>query len=734
MAGGVNVKMGVSGVAQFKQSINQAKQNIKTLDAQLTLTEKQFKATGDAETYMQQKAEQLKAKMEEQQRVIDQTSSALNEMASKGDTSSKAYQQMIQQLAIAKGDLIDTEQALAGVGDQATDVGNNVDHMNYQLKRIGEGVSYDNVTNALGKINDGMEKAIKKAVELGKKIVKNVLGAGSWADDLHTRATYYGISDEDLQRAEKTAQLIDTPVEAIMGAQKKLRLGIGKADKGVMGAFAELLGKGYDPEAKGWEQAFWDAGEAIMKFGNAEEKEVYAQKLFGRSWNELIPLFEAGRKEYDKLNKSWNVVPQEQMDALTQMDDAYQTLQNEIDTLEKTFAGELAPTVKSVLETLTGFAQTFNTYLQSEDGKKAMEDLGNTFLGWVDKLGEIDPAEVIGSVEGAFDWIVKNKGGIITALEGIGAAFAGLKIIEIGTNIGKVVNGLSTLKGLFGGGGGESGTPTTGGQPSGGFWTGAGNALTNLIPNASNFMSVNGGSVWDWLTHESPLAGILNGSETVGDALARWGKEIEENSSTFEEDWKNNELVKFWTNRNDNADAANRLPSGQNWLPSHMQGIQPAVKAQEEAAEEIAQIAEDVQQGLVMTPEQRTAAEKFWDAYRENPSDFSDDAWTEFENAFAGQEDLFNALNDAMDEIVQGVPDNSWTAIEDLPESMFMEVAQPMQNAADDISGAADKMGSLPQKVAAAVRGAVSGMSVVLNGDGLAAAVGQILAGGVMNG
>ena len=41
MASGVNVKMGVSGVAQFKQSINQAKQSVKTLDAQIALSEKQ---------------------------------------------------------------------------------------------------------------------------------------------------------------------------------------------------------------------------------------------------------------------------------------------------------------------------------------------------------------------------------------------------------------------------------------------------------------------------------------------------------------------------------------------------------------------------------------------------------------------------------------------------------------------------------------------------------------------
>ena len=47
MAGGVNVKMGVSGVAQFKQAMKQAQTSVKTLDAELKLNEKQFQATGD---------------------------------------------------------------------------------------------------------------------------------------------------------------------------------------------------------------------------------------------------------------------------------------------------------------------------------------------------------------------------------------------------------------------------------------------------------------------------------------------------------------------------------------------------------------------------------------------------------------------------------------------------------------------------------------------------------------
>ena len=79
MASGVNVKMGVSGVAQFKQSINQAKQSVKTLDAQIALSEKQFKANGDAEEYLQKKTEQLQSKMEAQKTVNDSISSFIKE-------------------------------------------------------------------------------------------------------------------------------------------------------------------------------------------------------------------------------------------------------------------------------------------------------------------------------------------------------------------------------------------------------------------------------------------------------------------------------------------------------------------------------------------------------------------------------------------------------------------------------------------------------------------------------
>ena len=381
MASGVNVKMGVSGIAQFKQNINQAKQSVKTLDAQLALTEKQFKASGDAESYMTEKAELLKAKLEQQKSVLANAEKALEDMASRGvDRASKAYQDMYRQMLQAKGEMLDTENAMNGVAEAGEEAANGVDEMNTQLKRVGDGVNFQNVTTSLGKITSGLERAAQKAVQLGKKIVSAMLGAGSYADELKTNASAYGLTTEQLQRMEKTSTIIDTSVESIVSAQKKLRKGMGSADKGVMGAFAALFGEGYDPNQKGWEDAFWDAGEAIKNFTDEEEREVYAQKLFGKSWNDLMPLFEAGREEYEKTNASWKVLSDEQIESLGKMDDEYQKLQQNIETLKLSVLSEFAEPMAKALETITSKVGEFTAWLESDEGKKYVDDCGSVRL------------------------------------------------------------------------------------------------------------------------------------------------------------------------------------------------------------------------------------------------------------------------------------------------------------------------------------------------------------------
>ena len=167
--GGVNVKMGVTGVAQFKQNINTARNSLKTLDAQLALNEKQFKASGDAEAYMQEKTKLLKDKLEEQKAVVSETEKALEKLASEGATkTSKAFQDMQQQLLRAKSEMLDTEQEMQGIETAGSEAADGVEDMNNALASVGTGIGVQNVTDALDKITSGMKLAITKAWELGQ--------------------------------------------------------------------------------------------------------------------------------------------------------------------------------------------------------------------------------------------------------------------------------------------------------------------------------------------------------------------------------------------------------------------------------------------------------------------------------------------------------------------------------------------------------------------------------------
>ena len=84
MASGVNVKMGVSGVAQFKAGMKESQAAVKNLDQQLKLNEQQLKLNGDAETYLQNKSQLLEEQIRKQQDVVRQAEAALTSMRKNG--------------------------------------------------------------------------------------------------------------------------------------------------------------------------------------------------------------------------------------------------------------------------------------------------------------------------------------------------------------------------------------------------------------------------------------------------------------------------------------------------------------------------------------------------------------------------------------------------------------------------------------------------------------------------
>ena len=389
---GISVKL-TADVSGFKKNINEATQSVKTLDAQLETNEKQLKLNGDAELYMKNKAALLEQQLEAQRKVVVSTHNALEAMKKNGvSPASSEFQKMEQNLAKAQSKMVDIQTNIKEVESGAGGAKKETSGMNTELKKIGKGVAFENVTSGLKTITEKLESAGRAAVNLGKKLARSAMDSTEWADDVLTRATQNSVDAETIQRMDNVAKYIDTDVDTILAA--KTRLAKNKDNLG------ELLGI-ESPESV--EDAFWRAGEAIMAMTDEFEREEAAQKIFGKSWKELIPLFTAGQEEYERLLAEQNVLSNDQVQKLGEADDQFKKIQQEVELLKNQFWAENSQTIIDLLQ-----------------------------------------------------WLVDNKDGVVAALTVIGGAFAALKIGEFALNLQKTVSGFRDLLGLAGKGGGAS--------------------------------------------------------------------------------------------------------------------------------------------------------------------------------------------------------------------------------------------------------------------------------------
>ena len=488
----IGVKMGVTGLSTFKSSMNQAQQSVKTLDAELKLNAEQYKASGDAETYMANKSKILQKQIAEQQKVVKAASDALEKMAKDGvDPASTAYQKMQQQLYNAQTALAGMQNNLNGVGTAAKNSADQATELNTNLKNIGKQVSFQSVITGIGKITDGIEKAATNVAKFAGNLWDTMRDAATWADDTLTLSQMYGIDVEKLQQMQAVAKsTIDTPVEAIIKGQQKLKnnLVYGNAD------FDEALKKlrvGIKEGGNYWQNnytslkmrdaddIFWDIGEALKNYGDEIERDAMAQKVFGRSWMELRPLFDAGQDAYEAALKSHSVVSEENVKSMADLSDNLATLENEFNTLKITVLSSLAPALNEVSTALAKILKQVNAYLQTKEGQEKLKTLGDAVTKLFEGLTNIDTGQVIktvgdalNAVTGALGWISDNWDTVVTAIKAIGAAFIGLKVAEVA---GSLAQGALALKNLLGGG-------AAGGAPAAGA---AGSAVSAATSSAA---------------------------------------------------------------------------------------------------------------------------------------------------------------------------------------------------------------------------------------------------------
>ena len=541
----VNVKLGVD-IGEFKSGIQSGQAVLKGLNAEMKATEAEFKATGNAEQKLASQTRTLNSQIAAQKYVIDNAKAALEQMTKAGvDPADVAYQKLYATMMNAEAGLHEAEAALNELGAGAGVAADGADKLASGLNGISKKISLDQVISGIGKITDGLENAAKKAVKLGEDLWNAIMDSAKWADDTATMAQMYGIDLDTFQRMQKlVTNGMDTSVEAMLKSQKKLRKGVGDESKAVMDTLAELglaisAGKedGLHLVTEDDVELFWKAGQALMELDDAFDKESMAQALFGRSWEELVPLFTDYKslEEYTAALKEQNVVEGELIENGATLYDSIGELTGNWETLKNTLLLSLAPAMTDVATTLNTLLTSVLEYLQSEDGKQMLKDLGESVTDLFSGLKDISAQDVVSgfknafdTVLGALDWIVNNKDTLIGAVEGIFGVWATLTVSNGVFTILKVIDGLRSLAGLGAGAGATVGTGISA------LLTGATTKVAGIAGNGvlQNFIP----GLSDWIVHNTGIGQeVFLGTKEKGSTF----KEIGENTEQWWNDYKN---------------------------------------------------------------------------------------------------------------------------------------------------------------------------------------------------
>ena len=499
----VNVKMGVD-IGGFTSGIKTGQQILKGLNAELKASESEFNATGNAEQKLAQQTKTLNSQITVQKAIAKNAEQALKRMREAGvDPADASYQKLYVQMLNAQSGANDAEVALRRLGEGAGNASSGADQLTQSLNNISKKMSLDQVTDGIGKITEGLEGAVSKAVELGKSLWDDVMGAASKADDMATEAEKYDIPlKRYLQMQAMYDAGMDTSVESIVKAQKKLRTNIGKESEATMQVLEELgiaMRGGKDGDTlqlitTDQEELFWKAGKALMNMSDAYDKEAAAQAMFGRSWEDLKPLFDTydSLEDYNEALENQKTVSEETVKSLADLNDKYGELMANWEVLKTELLGALAPALTDLATSLNNVLGKVIEYIDSEDGQEMLASLRENIAGLFEDIKNIDAGSVVkafadamNGVVDAFKWLRTHKNTVVAA---IGAIAASLGLLKVSNTVLTFVNTLSGLKGgnipTGGGSGGGEALGTAGASAAGGA-TKAGLG-TKIAAGASN--------------------------------------------------------------------------------------------------------------------------------------------------------------------------------------------------------------------------------------------------------
>lgn len=421
----VNTDFKVTGEEKLKRAIAEINNGTKVLNSEMRKLTAEYDGNTDSAEFLTRKYDILERQMLSQKDKVEALKKAVADSAAAyGEADSRTQNWIIQlnnaeaALANTYGEMGRTQTAIENMDGALDDVSGSTGSAAEGVTSLGDVL--DTVADKLGvKLPDGISKftgglgkipastaaaaagiaaVVAAGIKLERKLLDVTKESAAAAKELEALSLQSGVSAQDLQAFQYAEDFLDVSTDTLTDSLKDLTTKMSDAKDGneeVIAMFDQLgvsvtdaggnLRDSYD--------VFLDVIDGLGEMGNQAERDALAMGLINESAQKLNPLIEQGsaslKKYADEAENVGYILSNDQLKALTAVDEAQNRLLKSQEAVSKQISAEYAPYMSDALNETRELIEKVGTALVDSGAVDAFGSILDSAVSLLEPLGDL---------------------------------------------------------------------------------------------------------------------------------------------------------------------------------------------------------------------------------------------------------------------------------------------------------------------------------------------------------
>lgn len=421
----VNTDFKVTGEEKLKRAIAEINNGTKVLNSEMRKLTAEYDGNNDSVEFLTQKYDILERQMLSQKDKVEALKQAVADSAEAYGEADSRTQNWIIQLNNAEAALANTYGEMGRTQTAIENMDKSFDEVSDSTGSAAEGVTslgdvLDTVADKLGvKLPDGISKftgglgkipastaaaaagiaaVVAAGIKLERKLMDVTKESAAAAKELEALSLQSGVSAQDLQAFQYAEDFLDVSTDTLTDSLKDLTTKMSDAKDGneeVIAMFDQLgvsvtdaggnLRDSYD--------VFLDVIDGLGEMSNQAERDALAMGLINESAQKLNPLIEQGsgslKKYADEAENVGYILSNDQLKALTAVDEAQNRLLKSQEAVSKQISAEYAPYMSDALNETRELIEKVGTALVDSGAVDAFGSILDSAVSLLEPLGDL---------------------------------------------------------------------------------------------------------------------------------------------------------------------------------------------------------------------------------------------------------------------------------------------------------------------------------------------------------